>query len=49
MVNGESFKDFTIQFSQFTMLYSYGDSAGITPASLLIFRIEAEKPNSVQM
>jgi hypothetical protein len=30
-------------------LYSYGDSAGITPASLLILRIEAEKPNSLQM
>jgi len=29
--------------------YSYGDSAGITPASLLILRIEAEKPNSLQM
>ena len=31
------------------MPYSYGDSAGITPASLLILRIEAEKPNSLQM
>jgi len=29
--------------------YSYGDSAGFTPASLLILCIEAEKPNSLQM
>jgi hypothetical protein len=49
MVSDEFFKDFTIHYSKFTMLYSYGDSAGITPASLLILRIEAEEPNSMQM
>ena len=37
-----------IYHSLFTCFYSYGDSAGFTPASLLI-PIVRRKPNSVQM